>query len=213
MLETVLQYGTGRAAALGAVRGGQDGHDLQLRRRLVRRLGLQVHGRGLGRLPQQARPDDHRLQRRARPRRHLPGADLARLHDLGAADRQEPRRKPRGPRGVGRQHHGQRDRSAANRSRRPRGHRAGDEHPGGRRAHRALPRHAAEHRPGAGPERLGRRLRRAQPRTRRREHARPRDTAADAGASGGGEPRDARPLRAAVERRQPCADGRGRPGG
>ena len=77
----------------------------------------------------------------------------------------------------------------------------------------ALPRHAAEHRPGAGPERLGRRLRRAEPRTRRREHARPRDAAADAGASGGGEPRDARPLRAAVERRQPCADGRGRPGG
>ena len=70
------------------VRRRQDRHDLQLRRRLVRRLGQQVHGRRVGRLPRQAGPDDHRLQRRARARRHLPGADLARLHDLRADDRQ-----------------------------------------------------------------------------------------------------------------------------
>ena len=87
MLETVLQYGTGKRRRDRPVRGRQDRHDLQLRRRLVRRLGLQVHGRRVGRLPQQADPDDHRLQRRPRARRHLPGADLARLHDLGAADR------------------------------------------------------------------------------------------------------------------------------
>ena len=48
----------------------------------------QVHGRRVGRLPQQADPDDHRLQRQPGARRHLPGADLARLHDLRAADRQ-----------------------------------------------------------------------------------------------------------------------------
>ena len=75
-----------------SVRGRQDGNHLQLRRRLVRGLGLQVHGRGVGRLPQQADPHDQRFRRRPGARRNVPGADLARLHDLGAADRQEPRR-------------------------------------------------------------------------------------------------------------------------
>ncbi len=59
------------------VRGRQDRHDLQLRRRLVRRLGLQVHGRRMGRLPEQADPDDDGLQQRPGARRHVPGADLA----------------------------------------------------------------------------------------------------------------------------------------
>ena len=59
------------------VRGRQDGHDLQLRRRLVRRLGQQVHRRRVGRLPERPGPDDHAVRRRSRPRRHVPGADLA----------------------------------------------------------------------------------------------------------------------------------------
>ncbi len=42
------------------VRGGQDRHHLQLRRRVVRGLELQVHRRRVGRLPEQADPDDHR---------------------------------------------------------------------------------------------------------------------------------------------------------
>ncbi len=91
MLETVLQYGTASRRAR-RIRRRQDRHDLQLRRRLVRRLGPQVHGRRVGRLPQQPGADDHRLRRRPGARRHLPGADLARLHDLGAAHRQDPRR-------------------------------------------------------------------------------------------------------------------------
>ncbi len=77
------------------VRGRQDRHDVELRRRLVRRLGLEVHGRRVGRLPEQADPDDDRVQRHAGARRHLPGADLARLHDLGAVDRKDARRRKR----------------------------------------------------------------------------------------------------------------------
>ena len=130
MLETVLQYGTGTRRRDRPVRGRQDGHHLQLRRRLVRRLGLQVHGRRVGRLPQQADPDDHRLQRRPGARRHLPGADLARLHDLGAADRQDPR--------------GSRRRQAGRHAARPRPPRATG--PPKKRARRASPAHRA--RPG-----------------------------------------------------------------
>ncbi len=80
------------------VRGGKDRHDRELRRRLVRRLEQQVHGRRLGRLPEQARADDHRLQRRPRVRRHLPRADLAQLHPLRTAGGQRTRRKRRFPR-------------------------------------------------------------------------------------------------------------------
>ena len=81
-----------------AVRGGQDRHDVQLRRRLVRRLRLQVHRRRVGRLPRQADPDDHRVQRQPRPRRHLPGAHLAPVHGVLARDRQSPRRTRAGAR-------------------------------------------------------------------------------------------------------------------
>ena len=69
------------------VRGRQDGHHVQLRRCVVRGLGLQVHGGRVGRLPRQADPDDHQLPERTRARRDLPGTDLARLHGLGAAGR------------------------------------------------------------------------------------------------------------------------------
>ena len=60
----MIQEGTGKAAATGPIRRGQDRHDHQLRRRVVRRLGQQVHRRRLGGLPEQARAHDDRLRRR-----------------------------------------------------------------------------------------------------------------------------------------------------
>ena len=45
---------------LGRRRRRQDRHDLQLRRRVVRGLDAADHDRGVGRLSQQADPDDHR---------------------------------------------------------------------------------------------------------------------------------------------------------
>ena len=96
MLETVIQYGTGKAAAIGQFAAGKTGTTSNFGDAWFVGWDSQVHGRRLGRLPRQARADDDRLQRRARARRHLPGADLARLHDLGAADRQDARRRSRG---------------------------------------------------------------------------------------------------------------------
>ena len=70
---------TGTHADIGQSGGvGQDGHDLQQRRRLVRGLDNKYMVCGLGRLPQQSfrwRPS----RRRTGTGRHLPGADLARL--------------------------------------------------------------------------------------------------------------------------------------
>ena len=73
---------------------GQDRHDGELRRRLVRRRDRQVHGRRLGRLSQRAAADAHGVPRRARRRRHVPGADLARLHGLGHPGRAGPPQAP-----------------------------------------------------------------------------------------------------------------------
>ena len=61
--------GTGSARrSARAVRGGQDRHDREQRRRLVRRLHRPAHGRGVGRLPGQAQADADRVRRRARSR-------------------------------------------------------------------------------------------------------------------------------------------------
>ena len=80
-------HGTGTERRdLGRRRRRQDRHDHQLRRRLVRRLDAADDDRGLGRLPEQARVDGHRLQRRPGRGRHLPGDHLAQLHGAGAAD-------------------------------------------------------------------------------------------------------------------------------
>ena len=87
MLETVLQYGTAKAAAIGEFAAGKTGTTSNYGDAWFVGWDSQVHGRRVGRLPEQADPDDHRLRRRPRARRHLPGADLARLHDLRAADR------------------------------------------------------------------------------------------------------------------------------
>ena len=78
ILSTVVTQGTAVARAdPGHVRRRQDGHDGELRRRLVRRLDRRDHGRGLGRLPGRAAPDGDRVPRPARRRRHLPGEHLA----------------------------------------------------------------------------------------------------------------------------------------
>ena len=71
--------------ALGrAARRGQDRHDRELRRRLVRRLHAAARRGGLGRLPDEAEADADRVQRRRGRRRHLPGADLEELHGADA---------------------------------------------------------------------------------------------------------------------------------
>ena len=62
-------------------RGGQDGDDGRLRRRLVRRLHARPRRRRLGRLPERAPPDGDRVPRRAGRRRHAAGADLEGVHD------------------------------------------------------------------------------------------------------------------------------------
>ena len=66
---------------------GQDRHDGELRRRLVRRLHAAARGRGLGRLPDDAEADADRVPRRARHRRQLPGPDLEVVHGEGAQGR------------------------------------------------------------------------------------------------------------------------------
>ena len=68
--------------------GRQDGHDRELRRRLVRRVHARRRHRGLGRLPGRAAADAHRVPRAAGCRRHLPGDDLEGLHgERGAVSR------------------------------------------------------------------------------------------------------------------------------
>ena len=97
LLQGVVQYGTGKAAALPGPPGRrQDRHDRELRRRVVRRLHAAVRRRGLGRLSRQARPDDDRVPRQAGRRRHVPGADLEGVHAkaLGQASRPRPSRRP-----------------------------------------------------------------------------------------------------------------------
>ena len=88
-----VSSGTATSAQIGGTFvGGQDRHDRELRRRLVRRLHRQAHRRGLGRLPRQAQADEDRVQRPAGGGRHLPGPDLARLHGAGDRDRRAPPR-------------------------------------------------------------------------------------------------------------------------
>ena len=64
MLETVLQYGTGKAAAIGQFAAGKTGTTSNYGDAWFVGWDSQVHGRGVGRLSEQADPDDHRLRRR-----------------------------------------------------------------------------------------------------------------------------------------------------
>ena len=64
----------------------EDRHDLELRRRLVRRVDAADDDGGVGRLPQRPGLDGPRLSGLAGRGRHLPGDHLAELHDAGAPD-------------------------------------------------------------------------------------------------------------------------------
>ena len=81
ILEENIQYGTGVGAQLRRAGRRQDGHDRGALRRLVLRLHAAARDDRLGRLPARQGADDERARHRRR-RRHVPGADLAALHEL-----------------------------------------------------------------------------------------------------------------------------------
>ena len=87
ILQQVVQQGTGKRAQLpdGRPVAGKTGHDGELRGRVVRRLHAAARHRGLGRLPEHARADALAVPRRRRCGRHVPGGDLARVQQDGAA--------------------------------------------------------------------------------------------------------------------------------
>ena len=90
--------GTGKAAHVRRVRRRQDRHDRELRRRLVRRLQRAscTVAVWVG-YPDKLQVHEDRVPRRPGRGRHLPGRDLARLHDLGDRD---PRPAARGGEGA-----------------------------------------------------------------------------------------------------------------
>ena len=88
ILQKVGQPGNGHAgAATRPAGGGQDRHDRELRRRLVRRLHAGARGRGLGRLPREPEADADRVPRRPGDGGQLPGTDLEELCREGAEER------------------------------------------------------------------------------------------------------------------------------
>ena len=80
ILQQNVQRGTGTKANIGCPAAGQDRHDRQLQRRVVRRLHARPRDLGLGRLPERAHRDARR-PRDQRRRRHVPDADLGLLHE------------------------------------------------------------------------------------------------------------------------------------
>ena len=105
LLQGVVRVGTGTRAQVGdTVDRRQDRHDRGLRRRLVRRLDAEVHGRGLGRLPERVQVDGDRVPGPAGGRRHLPGRDLPDVHrgaTCGTTRRRRRRRRGPGRAGAG----------------------------------------------------------------------------------------------------------------
>ena len=93
MLSTWSSPGPGRARRW-RVRGRQDGHHGELRRRLVLRLHRQVHDVRVGRLSRQGAADGDRVRRQPGGGRHMARLDLGRFM-LPASD-------PRPARGRGR---------------------------------------------------------------------------------------------------------------
>ena len=166
MMRAVVDRSARRAGAGDPRRRrlGQDRHDLQLHRRLVRRLDAADagtvpvdDGRGLGRLPQQRQVDGARLRRQAGLRRHLSGADLARL-------RRQTRSGPSSPPAPA-----STDALAADRS-----ERALIRHDGDDERRRAAPPHGRADAPATGATATAARHRRRRPARRR---ARPTGTA------------------------------------
>ena len=94
MLSYVITLGDRYGRAGRRVRGRQDRHDGELRRRLVLRLHRQVHDLRLGRLRRQGAADGDRVRRQPRGRRHVARLDLAVVHVAGDRD-------PRHARGRG----------------------------------------------------------------------------------------------------------------
>ena len=82
ILEKNIQGGTGTKAAHRLPGRRQDRHHRRVQRRVVRRLHAAARDRHLGRLPGRAGPDEDGVPRRVRRRRHLPGRDLGRLHEV-----------------------------------------------------------------------------------------------------------------------------------
>ena len=78
-----IQGGTGTKANIGCPGRRQDRHDGRVQRRVVRGLHPAPGDRHVGRLPQRPDPDEDRVPRRLGGRRHVPGRDLGRLHEVG----------------------------------------------------------------------------------------------------------------------------------
>ena len=120
MLETVLQYGTARAAALGEFAAGKTGTTENYGDAWFVGWNHKYTVAVWVGYPNGLVPMTTDFNGRPRARRHVPGVDLARLHDLRSAHRQDPRRtgrrgrrRTRGgqdPRSVGRCGHEQRRR-------------------------------------------------------------------------------------------------------
>ena len=85
MLETVLQYGTGRAAAIGQFAAGKTGTTSNYGDAWFVGWDSKYTVAVWVGYPDSLVPMTTAVQRRPGARRHLPGADLARLHDLRAA--------------------------------------------------------------------------------------------------------------------------------
>ena len=92
-----VQYGTGKAAAIGQFAAGKTGTTSNYGDAWFVGWDSKYTVAVWVGYPDKLVPMTTELQRRPRARRHLPGADLARLHDLRAGDRQDTRRTKRPP--------------------------------------------------------------------------------------------------------------------
>ena len=95
MLETVIQYGTGRAAAIGQFAAGKTGTTSNYGDAWFVGWDSKYTVAVWVGFPNKLIPMTTDFNGTPGAGRHLPGADLARLHDLGAADRKRTRRTQR----------------------------------------------------------------------------------------------------------------------